>query len=1047
MFHAPILHTLAAIPSIAPSIEPAHDWPHWRGPGRTNVSAETEWSSVGAPEPLWRASIGTGYSVPMVADGRVFTVGYLASEEDPNVGEDEVACYDAMTGERRWAVRYPSRAFANEHRGGVIASPTVAGDVLLVASRQGELRALDLETGEARWTVDVVERHEVEPGRYGFASSPFVDGQWVIVCMQRAIAFHIASGDTFWVSEDLGASFSTVARMELPSAEEGGGALPAYCAFGKNGVYALDASTGETLRRATFNKSPRNVEGATPIVLGSEVFISSGYDHGGVMFDMAADPPAELWRSRRMRTKMAGATYVGGHFYGYDESMLACIDGEGALKWRERGLGQGALMVAGDRMLLTTSEGELVVAEASPLGYTELSRREVIDGGVFWAAPVLANGLVYVRGSLGDLVCLDHRGGGAAGGPGAAPVTAEAAAIDPAALEAAYLESTGIRAARERGVAMKGTLHVVALGLEDVAAVWEVDGQGRHHSSFDLPPGYPPGTIHTVFDGTHGWNVDPMRGDRLLPDDRVDQLRSTSGGTTLFDPLPDGKPATYAGRASFRGVDCHRVDVRLDGDRTRSAFFDAQTGRYAGRTAEDESTLVLADWREVDGAWVPFKRTEFDPEQGLENRWSFAEGALAAPEADWFAMSDAIAEELARREAGGEASDGAALEGPDADFLEAAASVGMVGGNWDSPEFIAVAMPHAYRFSHSYTLHSGDYVHELASGDPLDLGEVMVEDFDGPISATEFLANRMQNHNAVILQGGRVVHEHYGNGLDESSTHMCMSVSKSFTSMAAAIMVGQGKLDMERKVVDFLPELAGTAFETATVQEVADMRTAVVLAAGTKEKYWDTRLSDAQGYYGQEASEPYPKGTRDFFQLITERQAFEMGEKYDYQDVNSQILGAVVDAVAGVPFPKVLEAELLQRVGVAADAHFMSDRLGLGMGSTGMNMATKDLARVGLLFLNDGKNARGEQVLPQAYVDALWQGNDEVRSAWALGKESALADGYYKDQFRVLEVGEYRFLAMIGVNGQMCVMHRETDVVIALHGAYPMAETPRFASM
>lgn len=385
---------------------------------------------------------------------------------------------------------------------------------------------------------------------------------------------------------------------------------------------------------------------------------------------------------------------------------------------------------------------------------------------------------------------------------------------------------------------------------------------------------------------------------------------------------------------------------------------------------------------------------------------------------------------------------------PDAAFIAAAEAVGMTEENWDSPEYIASAMPHVFEFTHSYTLHKGDYIRRLeVSETPLKLDEVVVEDFDGPMSARDFLLNRMQNHNAVILRNGEILHEHYGNGLNEFSTHLDMSVSKSFTAMAAAIAVGKGALSWDDMAIDHVPELAGTAFETATVQEISDMRTAVVLAPGTVEKYWDTRLSDAQGYYGQERANAYPNGTMDFFPLITERQNYPMGAKFDYQDVNSELLGLIVDRATGESFTTILERDLLQRTGVAAEAHFMSDKQGLAMGSTGMNMATKDLARVGLLFLNDGKNEKGEQVLPAAFVADLWEGNDVVRDAWLKGKESALAAGYYKDQFRVLDAGGYRVLAMIGVNGQMCVMHRETNSVIALNGAYPMAETPRFATM
>ncbi len=385
---------------------------------------------------------------------------------------------------------------------------------------------------------------------------------------------------------------------------------------------------------------------------------------------------------------------------------------------------------------------------------------------------------------------------------------------------------------------------------------------------------------------------------------------------------------------------------------------------------------------------------------------------------------------------------------PDAQFIKEAESIGMTGENWDTPEYIASAMPHVYKFSHSWKLSKGDWVHDLNKADhQLDLEKVIIQDFDGPISAKDFLMNRMQNHNTVIIKDGKLVYEHYSNGMDEFSTHLDMSVSKSFTAMAAGIATGSGKLDMNAPAIKYVPELKGTAFEHATVQEISDMRTAVKLAPGTQERYWDTRLSDAQGYYGQERTRDYPNGTMDFFPLITERQDYAMGEKYDYQDVNSELLGLIVNRATGRNFVAILEEDLLQKVGVAADSYFMSDNHGLGMGSTGMNMATKDLARVGLLFLNEGKNVKGEQVLPKKFVEDLWNGNEIVRSAWKKGKEVALAEGYYKDQFRMLEIDGERYLAMIGVNGQMCVMHKGTNSVIALNGAYPMAETPRFAVM
>ena len=89
--------------------------------------------------------------------------------------------------------------------------------------------------------------------------------------------------------------------------------------------------------------------------------------------------------------------------------MLKCIDLAGKELWRERGLGQGALAVAGGRLLILSEDGEYLVAEADPAGFKTLYRTKVFDGGPCWTVPVLANGIAYLRNQAGELVALDHR--------------------------------------------------------------------------------------------------------------------------------------------------------------------------------------------------------------------------------------------------------------------------------------------------------------------------------------------------------------------------------------------------------------------------------------------------------------------------------------------------------------------------------------------------------------------------------------------------------------------------------------------------------------
>ena len=62
------------------------------------------------------------------------------------------------------------------------------------------------------------------------------------------------------------------------------------------------------------------------------------------------------------------------------------------------------------RLILMSERGELIIAEASPQKYTELSRARVFEDGHSWSTPVLSAGRIYCRSSEGELVCRDHRG-------------------------------------------------------------------------------------------------------------------------------------------------------------------------------------------------------------------------------------------------------------------------------------------------------------------------------------------------------------------------------------------------------------------------------------------------------------------------------------------------------------------------------------------------------------------------------------------------------------------------------------------------------------
>ncbi|MSR63287.1 MAG: hypothetical protein EXS08_12665 [Planctomycetes bacterium] len=393
--------SLLALALLLPQ-DNAASWPCWRGADGTNVSRESGWSSAGAAEPLWKAQVGRGHSSVAIQGGLLFTQGF-----DEEHGVDRVSCLDALTGVERWRHEYPAELDANNHGGGTHCTPALGAGVVYSFERRGVLRALDAASGKLLWQRDLAEDFGARPTDYGFGSSPVLAGELVLVNAAKVFALERGSGEVVWETSDLGAYYSTPALCRV-------GGKEAVASFARPGLNVLELESGAVLAHFPFKKGETSVSAATPVVVDERrLFISAGYGHGAALVDVSGAQPVAQWETKAMRTQLSGVVLVDGCFYGFDETVLKCLDLEGKERWRTRGLGMGALSAADGRLLVLSGNGELVVVAAKPDTYTELARARVLNGSSFWASPALCAGRVYVKSGEGELLCLDHRAPGA----------------------------------------------------------------------------------------------------------------------------------------------------------------------------------------------------------------------------------------------------------------------------------------------------------------------------------------------------------------------------------------------------------------------------------------------------------------------------------------------------------------------------------------------------------------------------------------------------------------------------------------------------------
>ncbi len=371
---------------------PAADWPNWRGPNHDGISTETNWDPVALDNGsvVWEAQIGIGFSAVSVANGKAYTAGNV----DKNT--DTIYCFDALTGKELWTHKYPESLTANMYEGGPNATPTIHGGKVYMVSKTGTVFCLNADTGAEVWKRSLSQKKP----QWGFAGSPVIIGDVVIFNVGSAgVGLNKNDGQIVWKSDNEKSGYSSAVPYQDDKTR-------CFTMAGKNALIGAEAATGK-IRWSHPWQTKYDINAADPIVVGKQVFVTSGYGHGGAVIDISAPEPTVVWENKNMRSRMSGPVLIDGYLYGFDDKKLVCIDWKsGQQKWEEKTPKEGSLSAAGDKLIVLGEKGLLSIAQATPQGYQQIASAQVLDGRC-WTMPVLSNGRIYARSAKGRLVCVD----------------------------------------------------------------------------------------------------------------------------------------------------------------------------------------------------------------------------------------------------------------------------------------------------------------------------------------------------------------------------------------------------------------------------------------------------------------------------------------------------------------------------------------------------------------------------------------------------------------------------------------------------------------
>jgi outer membrane protein assembly factor BamB len=382
----------AAFPSIVKT-KPA-EWPGFRGPDRNSVihgvQIATDWSAS-PPVQLWRREVGPGWSSFAVRGDRFYT-------QEQRGADEVVSCYRMSTGQPIWRHRDHVRFWESNGGAGPRATPTLKDGRVYAFGATGILNSLDEATGAVIWSRNVSADAKVKVPMWGFASSPIVvDDDVIVAASGKLAAFDVTNGEPRWVSASIGGSYSSPQLATLDGIEQ-------VVLLGGSGAAAVAPATGARLWDAKWESAVTIVQ---PAVIGDrDILITTAASSGGEGVRRLAIAHAgakwtaeERWTSNGLKPYFNDYVVNKGYAYGFDGSILSCIDlNDGARKWKGGRYGNGQLVLLPDQdlLLVTTEEGEIALVKATPDQFTEIARVPALEGKT-WNHPVLVKDVLLVR--------------------------------------------------------------------------------------------------------------------------------------------------------------------------------------------------------------------------------------------------------------------------------------------------------------------------------------------------------------------------------------------------------------------------------------------------------------------------------------------------------------------------------------------------------------------------------------------------------------------------------------------------------------------------
>lgn len=262
----------------------------------------------------------------------------------------------------------------------------------------------------------------------------------------------------------------------------------------------------------------------------------------------------------------------------------------------------------------------------------------------------------------------------------------------------------------------------------------------------------------------------------------------------------------------------------------------------------------------------------------------------------------------------------------------------------------------------------------------------------------------------VVIRNGKILHEQYWDGYNQLSQTNSFSMAKAVTVMLLGKALEEGIISsIDEKLSDFYPEFKNKTFgNQVTLKNLAQMESGL----DWDENYNNPFLPNAKAYYGKSLVKA----------VFSRKFKEEPGTRFEYQSGSTQLLGFALRKAMNQPLASYLSEKFWIPLGMEQNAKWSTDDYGMEKTYCCIHSNARDFAKLGQLFLNDGK-AGDQQILNADFIEQMRTPTEKSENIYGMG-------------LWINHDNPIKHYYFLGLQGQYIIMVPEHNIVIVKTGSY-----------